>query len=47
MIQRLMFGCDDMLKSALLQSGNWNGTPADLDALLEHVAFRLPHILPR
>jgi len=44
MIQRLMFGCDDMLKSALLQSGNWNGTPSDLDALLAQHKLATPYL---
>jgi hypothetical protein len=44
MIQRLMFGCDDMLKNALLQSGKWNGTPANLDALLAQHNLATPHL---
>jgi hypothetical protein len=45
-VQRLIFGCDDRLKSDLLSSGKWSGTKADLDALLEQHNFAHPIILP-
>lgn len=34
MIQRLIHGCDDTLKTALLNSGKWSGTSAELDSIL-------------
>lgn len=34
MIQRLIFGADDELKDNLTKSGKWNGTRAELDALV-------------
>ncbi|WP_456798104.1 hypothetical protein [Bradyrhizobium sp. USDA 4473] len=40
-IKRLLFGCDDGLKSAILDSGKWAGTPQDLDALVGQ--FELGH----
>ena len=43
MIQRLIFGCDSALKSAVLQSGRWNGTESDLVAVLNQ--FQLTTLL--
>ncbi|WP_105509369.1 hypothetical protein [Paraburkholderia sp. BL21I4N1] len=34
-IQRLIFGADGNLKSALLSSGKWNGTPQELDQIVQ------------
>ena len=34
MIQRLIFGCDDGIKGAIMQSGKWGGTREELDALI-------------
>ncbi|MER9005901.1 hypothetical protein NKI15_19920 [Mesorhizobium sp. M0862] len=34
MIQRLIFGCDDELRQAILSSGKWGGTTAELEAIL-------------
>ncbi|MES0028016.1 hypothetical protein [Mesorhizobium sp. M0040] len=34
MIQRLIFGCDDGLRQAILSSGKWNGSEAELAAIL-------------
>jgi hypothetical protein len=42
MIQRLLFGCDDELKSSLVASGHWNGTRADLEALVSRHALGHP-----
>jgi hypothetical protein len=44
MIQRLMFGCDDALKTAFLQSGKWTGTPAELDTLVEQHKLATPYL---
>jgi hypothetical protein len=45
MIQRLIIGADPNLRSAILASGNWSGTEAELDGLM--VQQRLSHaILP-
>lgn len=41
MIQRLLYGCDDEVKAAILNSGHWTGTPQDLEALLAQ--YRLEH----
>ena len=35
MIQRLIFACDDGVKRAILASGQWGGTPAELEALVQ------------
>jgi hypothetical protein len=34
MIRRLMFGCDEEFMADIVKSGKWNGSAADLDALL-------------
>lgn len=34
MIDRLIVGCDGNFKNAILASGKWQGTPGDLDALI-------------
>jgi hypothetical protein len=47
MIKRLIFGCDDVLKDSILQSGKWTGTSADLDALIAQVALLHPTIPKR
>jgi hypothetical protein len=44
MIQRLIFGFDDGLKSSILSSGHWTGTLADLDALSAQHALAHPII---
>jgi hypothetical protein len=45
-VQRLINGCDDNLRNALLSSGKWMGSPADLDALLAQHTLAHPMILP-
>jgi hypothetical protein len=45
MIKRLIFGCDDDFKADILASGKWNGTAADLDALLAKRGLQTP-VLP-
>lgn len=45
MISRLILGVDDTLKDSILASGHWQGTPADLDAVLAPLALDHP-ILP-
>jgi hypothetical protein len=35
MIQRLIFACDDETKNSVLNSGKWNGTRAELDAIIQ------------
>ncbi len=44
MIQRLLFGCDDSLKASILESGMWNGTGADLDALVADHQLAHPQV---
>jgi hypothetical protein len=34
-IKRLLFGCDEQLRSAILESNHWSGTPQDLDGLIQ------------
>jgi hypothetical protein len=41
-IKRLLVGCDDGLRESIIQSGKWNGTPADLDALISQYALAHP-----
>ena len=45
MILRLLTGCDGSLKQAILSSGQWKGTAADLDALIQKHSLTHP-ILP-
>jgi hypothetical protein len=45
MILRLIRGCDDELKASILNSGHWNGTSADLDALIAQHTLAQP-VLP-
>jgi hypothetical protein len=40
-VSRLIFGADENLKAALLKSGKWNGSSADLDAVIS--TQRLAH----
>jgi hypothetical protein len=42
MIQRLIFGCDDGIKNAIMQSGKWGGTRPELDALVGQHALSHP-----
>jgi hypothetical protein len=42
MIQRLIFACDDQLKQSIIRSGLWNGTLADLEALVSQHALAHP-----
>lgn len=44
-IYRLLFGFDEAIRNNILQSGNWDGTEAELDAILYGEAFAHP-ILP-
>jgi hypothetical protein len=44
MIQRLIFGCDDALKGALLQSGKWSGSAAELETLLDQHKLATPYL---
>jgi hypothetical protein len=44
MIQRLIFGCDDLFKDSVISSGKWTGTRADLDALAAQHALAHPVI---
>jgi hypothetical protein len=45
MILRLIRGCDDELRAAILSSGHWTGTLADFDALLTQHTLAQP-VLP-
>jgi len=45
MIKRLMWGADESLRGMILQSGKWNGTPAELDSLFNGFQLGTP-ILP-
>jgi hypothetical protein len=45
-VQRLIFGCDDNLKRALLDSKKWVGSTEELEALLEEQVLAHPIILP-
>lgn len=42
MIQRLIFGCDDGIKEAIMTSGKWQGTRPELDALIGNHALNHP-----
>ncbi len=42
MIQRLIFGCDDQLKAAILTSGKWAGTEQELQAILAQQELEHP-----
>jgi hypothetical protein len=44
MIKRLVFGCDDELKDAITNSGKWNGTPAELEALIDRHKLATPYL---
>lgn len=44
MILRLMKGWDGDLRSSLLSSGHWSGTPAELDQVLNKNALELPQL---
>jgi hypothetical protein len=44
-IQRLIFGCDDQIRGALLNSGKWSGTQGELDTLLAQHHLSTP-VLP-
>jgi hypothetical protein len=44
MVQRLIFACDDNLKSAIMNSNKWTGSRADLDALVAMHALSHPII---
>lgn len=39
MVSRLLHGADPRLKDALMDSGKWNGTSAELDGILERFVF--------
>jgi hypothetical protein len=45
MINRLLFGCDDPLLNAILTSGHWTGTDADLISIVNQHALTHP-VLP-
>jgi hypothetical protein len=45
MILRLLNGCDEQLKRAIIDSGQWKGSRTDLDALVMKHALMHP-ILP-
>lgn len=42
MIKRLMWGADETLKGAILQSGKWNGSDAELQALFNQLQLGHP-----
>ncbi len=42
MIQRLIFGCDEQLKNSIVNSGKWNGTAGELEALVSRHALDHP-----
>jgi len=44
MIGRLVNGCDDALRNSILGSGKWNGTAADLDALIDQCRLATPYL---
>jgi hypothetical protein len=44
-VQRLVFGADDNLKSALISSGKWSGTPEELEAVCANQRL-IHHSLP-
>jgi hypothetical protein len=46
LIGRMLLGIDPGLYTAILQSGRWNGTPADLSNLVNQGRLILPGILP-
>ncbi|WP_422005378.1 hypothetical protein [Pyruvatibacter mobilis] len=46
LIQRLINGCDDNLKSAILNSGHWNGNENDLQMVLNDQVLAHPTTLP-
>jgi hypothetical protein len=46
MIRRLIFGHDERIKADLIASGKWNGTEAELDAVLTQYQLTHPPTLP-
>jgi hypothetical protein len=44
MIQRLILGFDQGIRTDILKSGKWNGTPAELDQLLGQHQLATPHL---
>ncbi len=46
LIERLIYGIDDGVFNAIMQSGNWNGTPNDLAALVMPHRLAQPFDLP-
>jgi hypothetical protein len=44
MIKRLVFGCDDELRRAILDSGRWAGSETDLDDLLAQQRLAHPMV---
>jgi hypothetical protein len=44
MIQRLISGCDDTLRDAILNSGHWSGTPPQLEALIAQQQLSHPAV---
>ena len=45
-IKRLIFGADDNLVSDILASGNWQGTPQELQTIVDQQRWMGPIILP-
>jgi len=46
MFQRLIHGCDDDLRAAIVASGHWTGTSQDLNALVSNHALSHPTSVP-
>ena len=44
MIKRLVFGADENLKNAIINSGKWTGNAADVDALLNQFILSVPNL---
>jgi hypothetical protein len=46
LISRLIKGCGDDVRQAILASGKWQGTPADLDAVIRQHSLAHPETVP-
>ena len=46
LVHRLIYGIDDGLMDAILKSGFWTGTPADLGALIKQAVLAHPSTVP-
>lgn len=46
LISRLIKGCGDEVRQSILNSGKWQGTPADLDAIIRQNSLSHPENVP-